>query len=136
MIIHKNTEFFCVFCMLMEYESRLIQYFIELVFMSHESSKTREKVYRICFYECSLNMSVDSWKNIHETFIELTPGRLSMKLQSLRGKWGHRFWVNRIKSLIIKVCPAPSLTISKVNVCLRPSICKSPKFHCFVRKKL
>jgi hypothetical protein len=47
-------------------------FFIELVFMSHES-RLMKKVYRICFYESSLIMSVDSWKNTHEIFIELTP---------------------------------------------------------------
>ncbi len=55
----------------MEYESRLLQYFIELIFMSLEW--LMKKVYRIHFYECSLNMRVDSWKNTHKTFIELTP---------------------------------------------------------------
>jgi hypothetical protein len=45
MILPKNIENYCLFCMLMEYESTLIQYFIELVFM----------------------------KNTHKTFIELTP---------------------------------------------------------------
>ncbi len=59
MILHKNTENYWLFCMFMEYESRLIQYFIELVFMSHESRLVK-KVYRIHFYECSLDMSVDS----------------------------------------------------------------------------
>jgi len=59
MILHKNTENYCLFCIFMEYESRLIQYFIELVFMSHES-RLMKKVYRICFYESPLNMSVDS----------------------------------------------------------------------------
>ncbi len=34
MILHKTAETHCFF---VEYESRLIQYFIELVFMSHES---------------------------------------------------------------------------------------------------
>jgi len=72
MTLHKNTENCCLFCMFMEYESRLIQYFIELVFTSHESRLVK-KVYRICFYESSLNMSVDSWKNTHKTFLELTP---------------------------------------------------------------
>ncbi len=65
----KITAYFVFF---MEYESRLIQYYIELVFMSHES-RLMKKVYRIHFYESSLNMSVDSWKNTHKTFIELTP---------------------------------------------------------------
>jgi len=59
MILHKNTENYCLFFILIEYEPRLIQYFIELVFMSHES-RLMKKVYRIHFYESSLNMSVDS----------------------------------------------------------------------------
>jgi hypothetical protein len=52
MILHKNTEIYYLFCMFMEYESRLIQYFIGLVFMSHES-RLMKKVDRICFYEYS-----------------------------------------------------------------------------------
>jgi len=72
MIFHKTTENYCLLCMFMEYESRLIQYFIELVFMIYES-RLLKKVYRIRFYECSLDMSVDSWKNTHKTFLELTP---------------------------------------------------------------
>jgi len=53
MMFHKNTENYCLFCMFTGYESRLIQYFIELVFMSHES-RLMKKVYRIHFYEFRL----------------------------------------------------------------------------------
>ena len=48
MILHKTTENYCLFCGINE--SRLIQYFIELVFMI-DKSRLMQKVYRICFYE-------------------------------------------------------------------------------------
>ncbi len=38
-----------------------------------------KKNYIIYFYEFSWNMSVDSWKNTHKCFTELTPG-LTLKL--------------------------------------------------------
>jgi len=55
--ILKITGSLSLFCTLMEYESGHIQYF-----------------FRISSYKSSWNMSVDSWKNTHKTFKELTHG--------------------------------------------------------------
>ncbi len=52
MMLHKNTENYCLFCIFMEYESTNT-IFYRIGFHDEKSS-------RICFYESSLNMSIDS----------------------------------------------------------------------------
>ncbi len=58
--------------MFMEYESRQ-QYFIELIFMSYESRTTHGKKFTKFDFMNIHKIRVDSLKNTHKTFIELTP---------------------------------------------------------------
>ena len=68
--------------------------FIEFIFVSH-TSRLMKKVYRIHFYESSWNMCVDSWKNTHKTFIELTPGSYNEAIAALRSAKKHRARITR-----------------------------------------